>query len=112
MERSAERVGRNDATFREANEKISETIAEHGLDGLLPFICECAEETCSEILQLTPEEYRAVRARSTTFINAHGHQVAAGPHGRVVEEHDRYIVVEKIGRAGKIVAELDPRVDA
>jgi hypothetical protein len=109
---SAERVARNDAAFREANEKISETVAEHGLDGLLPFICECADPKCTDILQLTPEEYRAVRARSTTFINAHGHHVVAGPHVRVVEEYERYAVVEKVGRAGEIVKELDRRVDA
>jgi len=34
---------------------------------------------------------------------------AAQQHARVVEEHERYTVVEKIGRAGEIVRELDPQ---
>ena len=34
---------------------------------------------------------------------------AAQQHARVVEEHERYTVVEKICRAGEIARELDPR---
>ncbi|MDX6478705.1 MAG: hypothetical protein QOG29_1292, partial [Gaiellaceae bacterium] len=33
-----------------------------------------------------------------------------GPHAHVVEEHERYTIVEKVGRAGEIVRELDPRI--
>jgi hypothetical protein len=59
--RTADRVARNDATFREANEQISERAAAYGVDGLLPFICECAEESCTEIVRLTSSEYDCVR---------------------------------------------------
>jgi len=108
-DRTAERVARNDATFREANEHIAERADAHGVDGLIPFICECAEESCKEIVRLTSAEYEHVRADGAHFLNAHGHVAAAGPHAHVVEEHDRYTIVQKVGRAGEIVRELDPR---
>lgn len=108
-DRTAERVARNDATFREANEHIAERADAYGVDGLIPFICECAEETCTEIVRLTPDEYAHVRSDGAHFLNEHGHVASAGPHAHVVEEHERYTIVEKVGRAGEIVRELDPR---
>jgi hypothetical protein len=109
-DRTAERVARNDATFREANEHIAERADAYGVDGLIPFICECAEETCTEIVRLTPDEYAHVRSDGAHFLNEHGHVASAGPHAHVVEEHERYTIVEKVGRAGEIVRELDPRI--
>ena len=107
-DRTAERVARNDATFREANEHIAERAETYGVDRLIPFICECAE-SCTEIVRLTMAEYAHVRADGAHFLNEHGHVASAQGHARVVEEHERYTVVEKIGRAGEIVRELDPR---
>ena len=49
------------------------------------------------------------RSGPTHFLNVPGHEVAAGPHGTVVAEHDRYVIVQKIGLAGVIVTELDER---
>jgi len=109
---SAERVARNDAAFREANENISNTARSLKLDeGLLPVICECADERCSQLLKLTAEEYEAVRREPTHFINAHGHHQSAGPWAQVVEEFQRYTVVEKLGKAAEIVKELNPRTN-
>src|SRR2546423_15623304 len=98
-DRTAERVARNDATFREANEHIAERADAYGVDGRIPFICECAEESCREIVRLTSDEYEHVRSNGAHFLNAHGHVVAAGKHAQVVEEHERYTIVEKVGRA-------------
>jgi hypothetical protein len=108
-DRAAERVGRNDATFREANERISDTASREGMDERIPFLCECAEERCTEIVRLSLEEYEAVRANATHFLNAVGHEVAAGPHGEVVERNDGYVVVRKKGRAAEVAEALDPR---
>lgn len=73
----------------------------------LPFLCECAEESCTTVLQLSQEEYEAVRAHPTHFINARGHAVNGRGWVRVLDEFDRYTVVEKVGEAAEIVAELD-----
>ena len=107
----AARVARNDARFREANERISSTAESMELDRseVLPFLCECAEESCTTVLQLSQDEYEAVRAHPTHFINARGHADHGRGWVRVVDEFDRYTVVEKVGEAAEIVAELDPR---
>ena len=73
----------------------------------LPFICECAEGSCTEVLQIPREEYERGRSDSRFFLNAPGHQAAAGGWAEVVERHAGYVVVEKIGRAGEIVEMLD-----
>ena len=111
---SAERVARNDAAFREANENINDVAKSFDLgdEQILPFICECADVTCSEIVQLTSSEYEAVRREPTHFINAHGHSKSAGPWAQVIQESERYSVVEKVGEAAEIVAELDPRTES
>jgi hypothetical protein len=64
-----------------------------------------------EILRLELEEYEAVRATPTYFINARGHHAAARGSETVVEQRDGYDVVEKVGRAAGIVKALDPRAD-
>jgi len=61
-DRTAERLAGNDATFREANEHIAERAETYRVDGLISFICECAEESCTEIVRLTMDEYAHVRA--------------------------------------------------
>jgi hypothetical protein len=109
MHRSAERVARNDATFREANERIDEAAEREEMTDRIPFICECAEESCTQIVRLSHQEYESVRTESTHFLNAPGHEVAAGPHAEVVERNQRYLVVRKVGAAADIVDELDPR---
>jgi hypothetical protein len=108
---SAERIAKNDATFREANERINAVAAsfEHDELELLPFLCECADVECTEVVKLLAPEYEAVRADPTHFVNADGHVVNGQGWARVVEVHDRYTVVEKIGEAAEIAAELDPR---
>jgi hypothetical protein len=105
-ERRAERVARNDHVFRRANDAIEATAERLGMAELLPFICECPDEGCSEIVRLTPEEYRAVRESPRRFLVAHGHQRASGEWGEVVAEHDRYLVEEKLGLAGELVEQL------
>src|SRR5437868_507301 len=105
-EHEAERIARNDAIFREANEGIRAAADEHEVEGPIPFVCECAEPACRELLRLSLEEYAAVRRNQRYFLNAIGHEVAAKGWGRVVEERPGYVVVEKIGEAGAIVEEL------
>ena len=112
MDRSAERVARNDAIFREANEKISDAAEAEDMTDEIPFLCECAEESCTKVVRLSDEEYESIRENATDFLNAPGHEVAAGPYGEVIERNHRYVVVRKRGAAAEIVANLDPRTPA
>lgn len=108
---TAERVARNDATFRKANEGIQEAARRYSIDGGVPFLCECADPKCMEILRLELAEYEAIRATPTYFINASGHHTAAQGWETVVERRNGYDVVEKVGRAAGVAEALDPRAD-
>jgi hypothetical protein len=107
----AERVAENQVRFRAANEEIS-AIAQRGADlPRIPFVCECANPRCVEILRLSRPEYEAIRADGRWFLNAPGHEAAALGWGVVVDRGDGFVVVEKIGEAGDISEALDPRRD-
>lgn len=109
-ELEAERVALNDATFRVANESVRRRAGELKITGqALPLICECADRGCTDVLLIEPDVYEAVRADGSRFLNAPGHEAADGEHARVVERHERYVVVEKLGRAGAITRAADPR---
>jgi hypothetical protein len=106
---TAERVARNDAIFRDANEGIRNAAHQYAVAEAVPFICECAAATCTEIVRLQLREYEAVRASPTCFINAPGHHSADQGWAEVVEHRDGYDLVRKIGRAASMAEALDPR---
>ncbi|MDX6476852.1 MAG: hypothetical protein QOH95_2363 [Gaiellaceae bacterium] len=77
-----------------------------GLVGRVPFICECADRACTEIVRLSLEEYEELRRHPRRFFNAPGHEalsVEAGA-GVVVGTEDGYVVVDKVDLAGDIAA--------
>jgi hypothetical protein len=65
-----ERIAKNDATFRDANERIGAAAGAYGSDIPIPFICECADPACSEIVLLELGQYEEIRADSRHFLNA------------------------------------------
>jgi hypothetical protein len=103
-----ERIARNDSTFRAANEKIAAYAGDHGFVDQLPFICECATESCLAVVDLSLTEYEEVRSSPTRFFVAPGHQGSEGELG-MLDDRDRYLLIEKGGRAGEVATELDPR---
>ena len=103
----AERIARNDATFREANETIATAARRFGNGERAPFICECADPACREVLRLTLAEYEALRASPTHFAVVPGHD--EGPVTEQVGGGLGYVVVRKLGKAASTAAELDPR---
>jgi hypothetical protein len=103
-----ERIARNNATFRDANEHISAAAGVYGIDSPVPFICECGDANCSEIVRLTLDEYEEIRAYSRHFLHVPGHQDAAGV-AQIVAQRDGYVIVEALGRAGDIAEALDER---
>jgi hypothetical protein len=105
---SMERIVRNDALFREANEGIREAAEEH-LEGdeRVPFVCECADPNCREMLHLTLAEYQLIRSDPRLFINVPGHQASAHGWAEAVARHDGHLIVEKVGPAGDLAEELE-----
>lgn len=104
---TAERIARNQDTFRTANDEIRKSAERHAFTAPVPFVCECADPSCRELIRVDLGTYADVRSNARRFLNAPGHEQAAQGHADVVERADGYIVVEKIGRAGEVAEELD-----
>lgn len=103
---SEERLAKNEAFFRQVNERIKDVAAGFGGDRY-EFLCECADSGCTERITLTIEQYEAVRANGARFVLARGHVAPEIEH--VVDRGKDHVVIEKDGTAGQIAAELDPR---
>ena len=61
---------------RVRNVRIATTARQHRFDRsvAVPFICECSDERCQELIRLTLTDYTAVRA-ACDYLVAPGHQV-------------------------------------
>jgi hypothetical protein len=107
------KIAVNQATFRNANERIERAAQSHHFqaDQGVPFLCECADPGCSETVMLSLADYEAVRAHSDRFFLVSGHEAAGETRERVLETADGYAVVEKIGTAGAEAKRLDPRAE-
>ena len=91
------RAARNEVFFREANELVEREGVERGSYSR-QFICECSVTGCLERITLTIEEYERVHSNSAWFMVVPGHEDPSVES--VVEDHERYLVVEKHGPAG------------
>ena len=102
-----ERVARNEAIFREANEGIERGLWPEQHDERISFRCECARLGCSEPVAVLVADYERVRRDPRRFIVRNGLEV---PDAEVVVERgEQWVVVEKRGRSGELAEELDPR---
>ena len=106
-----EREVRNQALFREVNERIEQLPK--GLDpkGYDRFFCECGNPECTQQIALTRAEYQRVREHSSRFVIARNHE---NPETEsVIEENERFAVVEHYaGGASQIARETNPRSQA
>jgi hypothetical protein len=103
---SEERAARNEVLFRDANEKLGQKRQELDIDGRTPFLCECADPECVELIRLSLEQYERVRGHASWFVLTAGHDE---PDAEQVEDHGDYVIVEKVGVARRIAEEEDPR---
>ena len=106
MDSREARAAKNEAFFRDVNERILEVAERFEAEGL-EALCECSDATCASILQITMSEYGTVRARGNRFAVIPGHEDPAVE--RVVEHNERFLVVEKTGEAAEVAHELNPR---
>jgi hypothetical protein len=107
-DRRKERIARNEASFRDINERLSQALRQVPQNPeLLEFICECGNQTCEEHVQLSRREYEQVRSDSRRFAVVPGHAIPEAE--RVVASGDRFDVVEKLGEATDLADAADPR---
>jgi hypothetical protein len=109
VDERAERIGLNEALFREVNERVRSI--NQGFGEPLPetdFVCECGHDSCTERVRMTLDAYEELRSDPTRFAIRPGHQIPDVE--TVVEEHEGYAVVEKHeGDPAALAEETDPR---
>jgi hypothetical protein len=114
MEPRVSQLAKNEALFRQVNERLVELtkvlssragFPSEPLDGL---VCECADPLCLvRVGQVSMADYEAVRGNPTLFIVAPGHVT---PEAHTVQEQRAYwFVAKNEGMAAEVVRELDPR---
>jgi|SRR5919204_3490294 hypothetical protein len=104
-----ERIGLNEAVFREVNERL-ETLAETFEIQAQPLdlICECGDPDCVERVSLTREEYEEIRSDPHLFAVHPGHE--ATDVEEVVSKRKGYdIVAKNEGAPERIAEQTDPR---
>ncbi len=70
------RSAEHSTLMRELNDRIYEILTGTGTeDG--DFLCECDDEDCSEIVQLTLREYRGITTRLDQTVLSPGHSGAS-----------------------------------
>ncbi len=95
------RAARNQAMFRAVNERLKDlNQAFSAIVGTYSITCECADTECVEPVEVTPDEYAAVRHEANQFMVLPGHVYPDVE--KVVKEVDAYAVVAKEGLAGEI----------
>ena len=107
LEREPESMAKTESLFRDVNEHIATAAGQFGSEDA-EFVCECADPTCVDRVEVPLEVYEDVRAEPTTFILANGHE--EGSIEKIVETRRRFQIVRKVnGRVVAIVKKLDPR---
>ena len=102
------RIARTESLFRDVNERIAES-AERFQSQEAEFVCECADQACTDRVSATLHEYEHVRAKGTRFLLRPGHEDTRVE--RVVQRSgSRLTVVEKVNTAiARTVRQLNPR---
>jgi hypothetical protein len=104
-----ERIGMNEAVFRDVNERIQDVASAFNLTSEpLDLICECGDASCVERISLSRDEYEGIRSDAQLFAVATGH--VAPDVEEVVEARSGYDVVRKYkGAPAEIAQKTDPR---
>jgi hypothetical protein len=101
---SKDRFARNEAIFREVNERVADVKDTEAR--MTDFLCECGNLDCVEELSLTDAEYMKIRSNSATFAVVPGHVLEDVE--TVIEETDRFQIVEKHPHEAAIAEATDP----
>ena len=88
-----ERMGFNEALFREVNERIDQLHEGQGGVASFEIVCECCDSECIERFPISSSEYEALRRFARRFAVVPGHE--RPEIERAVEQRERYVVVEK-----------------
>ena len=109
MSTREERIGLNEAVFREVNERIEQLAEAFDLkEEQLDLLCECGRADCVERISMNREAYEEVRSDAHQFAIRPGHDEPDVE--RVVGHRNGYDLVQKFkGASERIAEETDPR---
>jgi hypothetical protein len=109
MSEREERIGLNEAVFREVNERISDLADDYGLASEpLDLVCECGDPACVERITMTQTEYERMRADPTHFAVFPGHEKS--DVDEVIDRRETYDLVRKReGAPADVAKQTDPR---
>ena len=94
MDERQRRIGRNEALFRDVNERMeSLNQAFSAVTDSVVVVCECGDRSCVEQFRMSVEDYKAVRADPLLFVVRPGHAVADVEY--VVDRRGDYDVMRK-----------------
>jgi hypothetical protein len=84
----------NEERFAAANAQIREkALSLETTSSLVPFLCECSDVGCTQIIQLSIDAYEAARAQPGAFLLVAGHDDRRVE--RIIARTDGYVLVEK-----------------
>jgi hypothetical protein len=109
MSSREERIGLNEAVFREVNERIENLAETFELkDEPLDLVCECGDAACVRRISMTRAEYEQLRSEPHQFAVHPGHEYPDVEE--VVDRRKGYDIVSKNeGIPEKIAERTDPR---
>ena len=102
---NAEQTVRNEVISRSVNESIE--TGRRARDGVVGFVCECGRLGCNAIVELTLDEYEAVRAGSRCFVVARDHAADVDALERREGRFD--VVAKREGAPAELAEATDPR---
>ena len=109
MSSREERIGLNEAVFREVNERIEDLVETFDLKTQsLDLICECGDAACVERISMTPPEYEQIRSEAHQFAVHPGHEYP-DVESIVARLKGYDVVVKNRGAPERIAEETDPR---
>ena len=94
MSVSLERLARNQALFREVNERMLELNDGFQDGSSMVFVCECSNVDCTATMTIGRENYESVRAHPTFFAIASGHELLEIE--KVIDERNDFTIVQKL----------------
>lgn len=99
-------IARNEALFREVNERVQE-VSEDRATLTTDFVCECGKAACTDTIPLRDEEYEHVRSDPLLFAIVPGHEILDVEE--IVAENQRFYVVRKNVEEAVVAKQTDPR---
>ena len=101
------RAAKNQALFREVNERVEKLARDFGTSAPVSFVCECWDLECARQIELTHEEYEHVRSQPIWFVVAPWHVLPEVE--KTVSSCSRFAIVEKVEAAVPVAVSGDPR---